>query len=75
MQPPDDPITPEQNRLLTTLQQDSSTYFVHKANPAIHINQAPIVMMIEKYRCGFLCLQMRQCPYLVTRLRCAGSGG
>ncbi len=29
-----DHITPEQNELLRTLQQDSFTYFVHKTNPA-----------------------------------------
>ena len=36
------------------------------------LNQGPIVLMIENYRCGLLWRLMRQCPYLVAGLRRAG---
>lgn len=39
------------------------------------LNQGPIVMMIENYRSGLLWSLMRQCPYLVRGLRCAGFRG
>ena len=39
------------------------------------LNEGPIVLMIENYRSGFLWRLMRQCPYLVRRLRRAAFSG
>jgi len=39
------------------------------------LNQGPIVLMIENYRCGFLWRLTRQCPYVVASLRQAGFRG
>lgn len=39
------------------------------------LNQGPIVLMIENYRCGLLWRLMRQCPYVVAGLRKAGFRG
>lgn len=33
------------------------------------LNQGPIVLMIESYRSGLLRQLMRNCPYIVSRLR------
>jgi hypothetical protein len=39
------------------------------------LNQGPIVLMIENYRCGLIWHLMRQCPYVVAGLRRAGFSG
>ena len=39
------------------------------------LNQGPIVLMIENYRCGLIWHLMRQCPYVVAGLRRAGFVG
>ncbi len=39
------------------------------------INEGPVVLMIENYRCDLLWRLMRNCPYLVTGLRRAGFRG
>ncbi len=39
------------------------------------LNQGPIVLMIENYRCGMFWRLMRQCPYVVAGLRKAGFRG
>jgi hypothetical protein len=36
------------------------------------LDQAPVVLMIENYRSGFLWRLMRECPAIVTGLRRAG---
>ncbi|HWT03967.1 MAG TPA: glucoamylase family protein [Pyrinomonadaceae bacterium] len=39
------------------------------------IDQGPVISMIENYRSGFIWRLMRQCPYIIKGLRCAGFGG
>lgn len=39
------------------------------------INQGPIVLMIENYQTELIWRLMKQCPYLVNGLRCAGFRG
>lgn len=39
------------------------------------LNQGPIVLMIENFRCELIWRLMRNCSYLVNGLRRAGFGG